>query len=65
MAATNKSCFEKNCMCASCTFKCSLHLIDNLSCKNGVHNCDKYKQETTDEYYLQYIQQYSRSNSIS
>ncbi|MBO5386818.1 MAG: hypothetical protein J6A59_01560 [Lachnospiraceae bacterium] len=39
MAALNKKCFEKGCICASCKNICSRCLISDNTCEHGVKAC--------------------------
>lgn len=39
MAATNKKCFDKGCICASCESMCSRCLVSNNACEHGVKAC--------------------------
>ena len=56
MAATNKRCFEKKCVCASCKQLCSRCNIGDETCEKGVAYCsckkfkpyEKFKKETAE-----------------
>lgn len=40
MAALNKKCFTKGCICASCEYICSRCFISEQACKNGITYCE-------------------------
>ena len=50
MAAENKLCFEKKCICATCQNICSRCMIQNDECESGVRNCTSYNGMSFEEY---------------
>ena len=57
MAANNKKCFEKKCLCATCKSICSRCFVQDEQCKNGTEMCTVYKKLS----YKEYIQENSYS----
>ena len=50
MAATNKQCFNKNCLCATCQRICSRCSVVNEQCEAGTEMCTCYKKISYKEY---------------
>lgn len=64
MAATNKKCFEKGCICASCEYICSGCIVTENDCKTGKKACVN-KQFKTFESYQIYNSDLSLSRTLT